>query len=111
MKNSTSFHLVLQKYESESGYGCAFELKYLSLQDTWPVSLCEFLVQSQHLSLGRTPPPWVLEGAVEVGRAVRRGMNPKKLHEVRLYTFHVYDCICIHVLYVCMYVCMYGIML
>ena len=32
----------------------------------------------------RVPPLWVQVGGVEVGRAVRSGMNPKKLHEVRV---------------------------
>ena len=54
------------------------------LQKTWPQSLCEFVLQSHRLSMERVPPPWVQVGGVEVGRAVRSGMNPKKLHEVRV---------------------------
>ena len=74
-------------------------------QEAWPISLREFVLQSQRLSLGRTPPPWVQVGVVEVEREVRRGMNPKKLHEVCLY-------VCMSVcLYVCMYVCMHEHMM
>lgn len=52
------------------------------LQGSWPDSLKQFILQSQHLSLTRSVPPSVAMAAVDVSSKVKVGMTPKKAHEV-----------------------------
>ena len=51
------------------------------LKESWPESLKEFIKTCQTLSLPRSPQTGHVTGT-ELDKNMRKGMNPKKIHEV-----------------------------
>ncbi|CAG2247834.1 unnamed protein product [Mytilus edulis] len=65
------------------------QLPFGFMLDTWPVSFREFLQKAISLSSSRNCK--TLETAVEIEPNIRRGMNPKKQHEVSKMAALVHD--------------------
>ncbi|XP_063436455.1 probable methyltransferase-like protein 25 [Mytilus trossulus] len=65
------------------------QLPFGYMMDTWPVSFREFLQKSISFSSSRNCK--TLETAVEIDPNIKRGMNPKKQHEVSKMAALVHD--------------------